>query len=129
MSTNYLLVDPPQVLPGQQVTISASVCNSGEEKGSQSVVLSVNGVAEQSQSVSASGGSCKTAVFNVVKAVPGTYDVDINGQHGQFTVLAPRTIQASVPSSQDTGVGTAGIIAILAVMAALIAGLVVVFKR
>jgi hypothetical protein len=129
MSTNYLLVDPPQVLPGQQVTISANVCNNGEEKGSQSVVLSVNGVAEQSQTVSASGGSCKAVSFTTARAVPGAYDVDINGQHGQFTVLAPRTIQASVPSSQDTGVGAAGIIAILVVMAALIAGLVVVFKR
>ena len=66
---------------------------------------------------------------NVVKAVPGTYDIDVNGQRAHLTVLAPRTVLASVPSAQDTGIGMAGIIAILAVMMALVLGLVMVFKK
>jgi hypothetical protein len=129
MNTSYLALGTYQALPGQGIQVSVNVCNSGEVKGSQSVVLSVNGVAEQAQSVAVSGGSCKTVVFTVAKVVPGTYDIDVNGQHAQLTVVAPRLVQASVPSTRDTGVGTVGIIAILAVMAALIAGLVVVFKR
>jgi len=129
MVANGLLVDPPQVLPGQEVRVSANVCNSGEEKGSLTASLAVNGVAEQSQSVAVSGGSCKQVVFALAKAVPGTYQVAINGLTGQFTVLAPRTVQASVPSSQDTGLGTWGIAAIIAVAIALVAGLVFVFKQ
>jgi len=129
MVANGLLVDPQQVLPGQEVRVSANICNSGEEKGSLTASLAVNGVAEQSQSVGVSGGSCKQVVFTTAKAVPGTYQVSVNGMTGQFTVLAPRTVQASVPSSQDIGLGTWGIAAIIAVAVALIAGLVFIFKQ
>ncbi|MCK5212488.1 MAG: hypothetical protein KAQ74_01085, partial [Dehalococcoidia bacterium] len=129
MTTNYLVVDPQQVLPGQQVTISANICNGGGEGGSQTASLAVNGVAEQSQSVTVSPGACKQVVFNTAKAVPGTYVIDVNGMQGQFTVLAPRLVQASVPSQQDNGLGTAGIIAIVAVLLALIAALVFIFKQ
>jgi len=129
MVANGLIVDPQQVLPGQEVRVSANICNSGEERGSLTASLSVNGVAEQSQSVAVSGGSCKQVIFALAKAVPGTYQVAVNGMTGQFTVLAPRTVQASVPSSQDTGLGTWGIAAIIAVAVALIAGLVFIFKQ
>jgi hypothetical protein len=57
MSTSYLLVDPGQMLQGQQVTGSANACNNGEEKGALAAIFMVNGSAEQSQSVSVSGGS------------------------------------------------------------------------
>lgn len=124
----FYSVDPVQVLPGQEVRVSANVCNSGEEKGSLAVSLRVNGAVEQSQSVSVSGGSCKEVVFTVARAVPGTYQLSVNGMVGQFSVLAPRLVQASVASTRDTGLGTWGIFAIVAVIVVLIAGLVAVFK-
>ncbi|MBN1856964.1 MAG: hypothetical protein JW846_08435 [Dehalococcoidia bacterium] len=129
MSMTYLRVDPMQVLPGQQVTVSANVCNGGEERGSATATLMVNGVAEQSQSVAASGGSCKQVVFAVARAVPGTYQVSVGGMQGQFSVLAPRTVQASVASRQHTGLGTGGLVAIAAVMVVLVFALVYVFRR
>jgi len=129
MSMSYLLIDPVQVLPGQQVLISANVCNSGEEKGSLSANLMVNGSVEQSQSVAVSGGSCKEVQFTVAKAVPGTYQVAVNGMQGQFTVLAPRTVQGTVASQQHTGLGTGGLIAIAAIMVVLVVALVYVFRR
>ena len=129
MSMSYLLIDPAQVLPGQQVVISANVCNSGEEKGSLSATLTVNGSTEQSQSVAVSGGSCKEVLFTVAKAVPGTYQVAINGMTGQFSVLAPRTVQGTVASQQHTGLGTGGLIAIAAIVVVLIVALVYVFRR
>ncbi|MCK5585358.1 hypothetical protein KAJ02_04735, partial [Candidatus Bipolaricaulota bacterium] len=129
MTANYLSIDPQQVLPGQEVRISANVCNSGELRGSETAVLSVSGAAEQSQTVAVSGGSCKRVVFTTMKAVPGTYQVSVNGMEGQFSVLAPRVVQASVPSSQDVGLGTWGIVAIAAVAIVLVIGLVVIFKQ
>ena len=129
MSMSYLLIDPAQVLPGQQVVISANVCNSGEEKGSLSATLTVNGSAEQSQSVAVSGGSCKEVLFTIAKAVPGTYQVAINGMTGQFSVLAPRTVQGTVASQQQTGLGTGGLIAIIVVVLALVGALVILFRR
>ena len=62
------------------------------------------------------------------KAVRGTDMLTVNGMQGQFTVLAPRLVQASVPSAQETGLGTWGIVAIIVVAVALILGLVVVFR-
>ncbi|MCK9356207.1 MAG: hypothetical protein M0R22_03535, partial [Dehalococcoidia bacterium] len=81
------------------------------------------------QSVAVSGGSCQQVVFRVSRAVPGTYHVAIDGMTGTFSVLAPRTVTGSVPSQQDTGLGTAGVVAIIVVMLALIGALVVVFRR
>lgn len=129
MSMSYLRIDPAQVLPGQQVVISANVCNSGEEKGSLSATLTVNGSAEQSQSIAVSGGCCKEVLFIVAKAVPGTYQVAIDGMTGQFSVLAPRTVQGTVASRQYTGLGTGGLIAIAAIVVVLVVALVYVFRR
>ena len=48
---------------------------------------------------------------------------------GQFTVLAPRTVQGTVASQQHTGLGTGGLIAIVAIMVVLVIALVYVFQR
>jgi len=129
LGISYLYVDPIQVLPGQAVTVSANVCNSGEERGTRTVSFMVNGEAVESQSVSVSGGACQQVTFNVTRAVPGAYQVAIDGMMGQFSVVAPRTVTQSVASQQQTGLGTAGLIAIIAVMLVLIGALIIVFRR
>jgi PKD repeat protein len=129
LGVSYLNIDPAQVLPNQEVTISANICNSGEERGTKTVSLMVSGEAVASQSVGVSGGSCQQVVFKTSRAIPGTYQVAIDGMTGQFSVLAPRTVTNNVPSQQQTGLGTAGIIAIIAVIIVLIAALIMVFRR
>jgi PKD repeat protein len=129
LGVSYLNIDPAQVLPNQEVTISANICNNGEERGSKTVSLMVNGEAVASQSVGVSGGSCQQVVFKTSRAVPGTYQVAIDGMTGEFSVLAPRTVTRNVPSQQQTGLGTAGIIAIIAVLIVLVAALIMVFKK
>ena len=129
MSVAYLNIDPMQVLPNQEVIVSANVCNQGEEDGTKTATLMVNGNAEQSQSVGVSGGACKQVVFRTSQPIPGTYQVSIDGMTGQFSVLAPRTVTNNVPSQQDTGLGTAGIIAIVVVGIVLIIALVVILKK
>ena len=98
MVVSYLLIDPLQVLPGQEVVVSGNICNQGDERGTKTVSLMVNGVAEQSQTVGVSGGSCQQVSFRLSRAVPGTYQVAIDGMTGQFSVLAPRTVTRDVPS-------------------------------
>jgi PKD repeat protein len=129
LGVSYLNIDPAQVLANQEVIISANICNSGEERGSKTVSLMLNGQAIDSQSVAVSGGACQQVVFKTSRAVPGTYQVAVDGMVGQFSVLAPRTVTNNVPSQQDTGLGTAGIIAIIAVLIVLILALILVFKR
>jgi len=117
----YMHTSPQQVVPNQQVEVSVNVCNNGEERGTHSVTLYVNGQAEQSQTVGVSGGSCNLVVFRVAKELPGTYQVSVCGQEGQFTVLAP----ASAPAPNYFGgpLGTGGIIAIVAIAIVLIVAL------
>ena len=129
MSVSYFAIDPQQVLPNQEVVISANVCNGGEESGTKTVTLLVNGEAVESQSVGVSGGACKQVTFRVARSVPGTYQVSVDGMQGQFSVLAPRTVTNTVASQQSVGLGTAGIVAIIAVVVVLVIALVVVFKK
>jgi len=129
MSVSNLFVDPVQVLPNQEVVISANVCNGGEESGSRTATLLVSGEAVESQTVGVSGGACKQVTFRVARSVPGTYQVSVDGMQGQFSVLAPRTVTNTVASQQDVGLGTAGIVAIIAVLVVLVIALVVVFKK
>mgnify|MGYP002391047979 CR=1 FL=1 len=129
LAVSYLNIDPAQVLPNQEVVISANICNQGEERGSKTVSLMLNGEAIASQSVAVSGGACQQVIFKTSRAVPGTYQVAIDGMTGQFSVLAPRTVTRNVPSQQQTGLGTPGIIAIIAVLLVLIVALIMVFKR
>ena len=129
MSVSYLNVDPQQVLPNQEVIVSANVCNQGEEDGTKTATLMVSGNAEQSQSVGVSGGSCKQVVFRLSRAVPGTYQVSVDGMQGQFSVVGTKTVTQNVPTQQETGLGTAGILAIVVVGIVLIIALVVILKK
>jgi hypothetical protein len=129
MSVCCLNIDPLQVLPNQEVTISADVCNQGGERGSKTVALMINGQAEQSQTVSVSPGACQQVTFRVSRAVPGTYQVSVDGMVGQFSVLGTKTVTENVPTEQEPGIGTAGIIAIVVVIIVLIVGIVVIFKK
>jgi len=129
MSVSYLNVDPQQVLPNQEVVVSANVCNQGEEDGTKTATLMVSGNAEQSQSVGVSGGSCKQVVFRVSRVVPGTYQVSVDGMQGQFSVVGTKTVTQNVPTQQETGLGTAGILAIVVVGIVLIIALVVILKK
>ncbi len=128
VGVSYLNIDPAQVLPNQEVIISANVCNRGGETGAMTVSLIVSGEFVESQAVSVSPGACQEVSFTVSRLVPGTYQVNVEGMTGQFSVLAPRTFVREVPSQVDTGIGTVGIIAIIAVVIVLIAALVMVFR-
>jgi len=129
VSNAILHIVPTQVLPNEEVTISTGICANSGEGGSRTVSLLVNGVVEQSQSVIVSGGSCQQVTFNVSRTTPGVYEVAIGDMVGQFAVLSPGTITSAPPPQQPTTLVTAGIIAIIAIMVALIAALIIAFRR
>lgn len=124
-----LNIVPAQVLPNQEVTIFASICNTGTEHDTRTVSLMVNGVAEQSQSIAVSGGACQQLTFSLSRTTPGLYEVAIDDMVGRFSVLGPGTITNTPAPQQQAGLVTAGIIAIIAVMVVLIAGLIIAFRR
>jgi len=120
----YLLISPEQVMPNQQVKISINIGNDGGSVGARSVALYINGVLEDSQTVTVSPGSSQLVVFTVTRAEPGTYQVLLEGNEGQFTVLG------TAGAGHWAGpLGTGGIIAIVVFIIALILGLVFILRR
>jgi len=120
----YLLISPEQVMPNQEVEISINIGNDGGTAGTRSIALYINDNLEDSQTVSVSPGSAKNVVFTVTRTEPGTYQVLLEGNEGQFTVLG----------TADAGhwagpLGTGGIIAIVVIVIALVLGLVFILKR
>jgi phosphodiesterase/alkaline phosphatase D-like protein len=74
---------------GKEVTISATVSNSGGMAGDYQVILKINGTTEAGKTVTLNPGESLTVPFNVVKTTPGKYTVDVNGTSASFTVENP----------------------------------------
>jgi uncharacterized membrane protein len=81
-----LVVSPTEVEVGEEVTISATVTNTGEGEGSYTVVLKINEVAEDDETVLLAGGASTTVEFQVTKEDAGTYSVEVDGLDSTFTV-------------------------------------------
>jgi hypothetical protein len=120
-SPSGLSISPHQVNPGQEVTISINVANTGGETGIYNAVLYINGAVEESQSVSVAPGMPKNVIFTVSKSDAGVYDVSLAGQSGQFEVVHTGWFGG--------GLGTGGIVAIVVIVIALILALVFMLRR
>jgi len=77
------------------VEISIDISNTGAETGSYTAALYINGNLEDSLTISIAPDSTQSVAFNVTKSEPGTYQVSLGGEEGQFTVVAPGTISLS----------------------------------
>ncbi|UCH51285.1 MAG: hypothetical protein JSV54_00495, partial [Chloroflexota bacterium] len=107
-----------QASANQPVTITTNVVNTGDEGGNLNIVLKINGLVEQSRMVSVGPHTSQPVKFTVTRAKPGTYDVDILGNTGSFTILGDSSTGAA---GQKTGAMIA-----LALMGILIVATVVV---
>jgi len=121
LSASALSIMPQQVEPGEEVTISINVANTGGETGSYNGILYINGVVEDSQTVSVAPGTSKNVIFTVSKSEAGVYDVSVAGESGQFEVVSG--------GWSGGGLGTGGIIAIVVVVIALIVVLALIMRR
>ena len=84
-----LIISPAAVLAGDTVTISAMVTNVGGLSGDYAVTLRIDGATEATQTVTVDAGASGTVIFTVVRMDAMTYDVEINGLFGTFTVSPP----------------------------------------
>ena len=121
LSVSSVSISPQQVEPGEEVTISFNVANTGGETGSYNAVLYINGAVETSQSVSVAPGMTENVIFTVSKSDAGVYDVSIAGQSGQFEVVSTGWFGG--------GLGTSGIVAIVLIVIAIIVVLVFILRR
>jgi len=82
-----LNITPAEVMVEESVTISLNVTNDGEETGTYTVELKINGQTIDSQVVTLDGGQSETVRFTVTEAEAGQYEVTVSGLSGSFTVV------------------------------------------
>jgi len=119
-SIQFLNISPQQASANQPVTITTNVVNTGDEAGNYNVTLKINGQLEQSRMVGVGPHGTQPVKFTVTKAQPGTYDVDILGKTGSFTILG---------SGGTTGSKTGVLIALALIGILVVASLVVLLVR
>jgi len=82
-------ISPTEVAPGEEVTITVSVANTGTKEGSYTVVLEINERKETEKTVTVPVGESELVSFTATKEQPGKYNVMVGGLGGSFTVVAP----------------------------------------
>lgn len=85
-TSSSLSISPLEVDIGGTVTISLLLANTGEEEGSYTITLKLNGVVEATKEITLAGGANETVTFTTAKDEAGTYSVNIDGLTGSFTV-------------------------------------------
>jgi len=84
-----LIISPVEVWVGDPVAISVEVTNVGDLMGDYRVILKIDGAIEATQTVTVDPGASETVTFTVVRVEAKTYDVEVDGLFGSFTVLSP----------------------------------------
>ncbi|MFQ5799779.1 MAG: family 1 glycosylhydrolase, partial [Bacteroidota bacterium] len=116
-----LTVSPTEAQLGQPVEISVKVTNVGGMESSYTVILTINGIVEDSETITLVGGESTTVTFKPVKEDAGMYDIDVSGLKGAFSV---KEIPPPPPPTEPFPMWIVGI-AIAAIGIALAALLVV----
>jgi hypothetical protein len=91
-----LVINPGSVLADEIVDISVKVTNVGEESGSYTVNLKIDGTIIETKDVTLSGGATEVVKFEVIETNPGTHTIEIGAQSGSFTVEAPVTASEDI---------------------------------
>jgi len=87
-----LLIAPKIAEPGQAVTVTANISNSGEVEGSHSIALVINGSQVESKDSTVAPGATKTVSFTFSKNAVGSYSVEVDGLSGLAIVAAADSI-------------------------------------
>ncbi len=89
-------VTPEVVRPGEDVTVTVLVANTGETEGSYSLSLKIGGGVETVEELILTPGEERLVTFTVSRENAGSYEVEVDGQTAEFTV------EETVPP-EDTG--------------------------
>lgn len=100
-----LKISPVDVVVGEEITVTVDVVNIGEETGTATVTLKVNGVVEAEKEVTLAGGASQTVSFTLTWDTAGVYEVQVDSLVETITVTkAASVITVSVsPTQIDKG--------------------------
>ena len=77
---------PVEVSPGEKVTVSITVSNTGDVEITYEIVLQVNDVVEDTQQLTVGAGTAEKVNFTLSKDTIGTHRVNIGDLSGSFVV-------------------------------------------
>ncbi len=120
-----LTAAPETVGPGETVTLSVRVFNSGASEATGNVAITINGKADIPKQVTVGPGKSQPVNFTVSESDPGNYEVSIGSLNTGFEVL-----KAASRGQQSSGLSTA-VIGIIAAgcLLALVISLIGIFRR
>lgn len=84
-----LAINPAEVNPGEELTITARVTNTGGVEGSYTAELKINDVTEAAREVTVAAWASRLLSFSVSKDTPDTYRVALVELTGEFVVVKP----------------------------------------
>ena len=86
ITVSDLTITPAEVDIAERVTISVTVTNTGDLHGSYVASLEINGKEVSTKKVTVAGHTTEKVNFTWVEGKPQTYEVNVNGLSGTFTV-------------------------------------------
>jgi len=95
-----LSITPEDTAIGQTVTVSATIANTGESRGGYEVILRIDGEEVDDKELILDAGAEYRVSFEVTPVSTGSYEVDINGLKGSFTVV--EALPEAVPDTTET---------------------------
>ena len=81
-----LIISPLEAYVGDTVQISVNVTNIGGVEGNTTFNLQINGAIKDTANITLAGNSSDIAAFTDIETAVGTYNVQIGGLNGNFTV-------------------------------------------
>jgi sulfur carrier protein ThiS len=103
VTVTNVTVSPESVEVGENVTITATLENTGNTTENVTVVFEINGEAVKSDNVTVEANATETAECVVAEDEAGTYGVTVDGVSASFTVTIPSTPTPSpTPSPTPT---------------------------
>ncbi len=126
-TVSNLTVSPDTVQPGQAVTVSVMVTNTGGTAGGYDVTLKVQGGVAETKKVSLASGASQTVSFGLASgSTPGPVEIDVNGLKGSFTVQETQHMLTPVPQSETPTTPTPRGMSPAAVIGIIIGGLIAI---
>ena len=99
-----LAIDSPEVVPNQELTVTANITNITNIDENYQAELKINGILEEERMVSIPASGTETLCFSVCKCLPGSYKVTLDDLTGYFLVLNdagyPEPITADRPTPE-----------------------------
>ena len=86
VTATSIRISPEQINPGDMVTITATVSNTGAQTGKLDIPLKINGVLAQLVPVLVPGGGTAEVTFTLSPQIWGKYTVEVLGMDGNLEV-------------------------------------------